>query len=661
MTESLADTYNKFQYFYKPENDTVVFNGSGYKEKSVNPKQKNISVGGEITETTVGKTYDGNYGIPSQNLYDNLFKHAMDVFPNKNVSVDIFYPLRDRANYVSLKINEEVEFVGVFTVEYAYTIFIYEINSTKYDLTLVLGNTNELPALRGSLDHTNFTVARNGEQSMMVYVKTEDKEKLASIFNPNYTQIFQEVTEMPLFDLLGDLQDYVVSIEAGGHCKAPHLTGTYVEFFFKVLVAFHRTGRELKRNGNSNIYFRWLVEHTYELEVLTDLIKGCHKSFYMHGFSTVLLQRIAAAVSVNLPINTLRRLTKTEQDWSLKLIYYSHNFTSIIENSWGGIASIMLGLYHTYTQTFSLSIQDRQTLFYVYEDLRFDEIGNLTLDDHNLRIIYTTATSMCSSIELATMIQFWAKPKGHSHQLHASFSPCFMSLRFDFAKDKLYSQSFQTSAISKKETLLGVDGFFNVIHGEHLQNSLHRLMVHDCITEDDKVRMILSLTNYTYVISVGQASKGTSTYVVKNTFINNKLFITVIDNNYNCSSIKTSTTTIKPKSIPVIYNITKPWRQCVLCQSAILSYDEHDGIQTAVYVTDISVQNRVFDENNLFFSSRNLHVHYLILMNNGTIVRVRGIHVRHLRQLMLSAMFFLGFCLIFWLVYRGLGSHLRIK
>ncbi|AZB49195.1 gH [Phascolarctid gammaherpesvirus 1] len=659
VTESLSDTYNKFKDFHKPGNEVVIRSGSGYKEQSVDPKQKNISVGGEISQTSIGNDYDGKYGIPSQNLFDSLFKNSMDVFPNKNVSADVFYPFRDRANYVSLKISDATEFVGVFTVDYAYIIFLQEVNSTKYDMTLLLGNTAHLPVLKGSLDHLNFTVAKNDEQSMLLYVKTEDKEKISHIFKPNYTNMFIEATETPLFDLLGDLQDYAVSIEATGHCKAPHLTGTYVEFFFKVLVAFHRTGRELRRRGNGNICFRWLIEHAYELEILTDLIKGCHRSFYMSGFSTLLLERIAAAVIVNLPINSLSSLNKMDQDWSLKLIYYGHNMTNVLENSWGGIASVMLGVYRTYTQNFDLTINDRQTLFYVYEDLRFDEIGNRTINDHNLRIIYAAATSMCSSLELATMVSFWAKPKGHSHKLHASFSPCFMSLRFDFSKDKLYSQSFQTSSITKKETLFGVDGFFNVIHGEHLNNSFHRLLVYDCITATDKVRMVVSLKTYTYIISVGPASKGTM-YEVKNTFINNKLIITSIDSNANCSSLKT-TNNQKYKRIPVVYNITKPWRQCVLCQSAVLSYDEHDGIQSVVYVTDISVQNRVFDENNLFFSSKSLHVHYLILMNNGTIVRVRGVYVREFRQLLISTAFFCGFCAFVWIIYRIVGSRFRVK
>lgn len=185
-----------------------------------------------------------------------------------------------------------------------------------------------------------------------------------------------------------------------------------------------------------------------------------------------------------------------------------------------------------------------------------------------------------------------------------------------------------------------------MLHALHL-DSLNLIPAINCskITAD-KIIATVPLPHVTYIIS-SEALSNAVVYEVSEIFLKSAMFISAIKpdcSGFNFSQID--------RHIPIVYNISTPRRGCPLCDSVIMSYDESDGLQSLMYVTNERVQANLFLDKSPFFDNNNLHIHYLWLRDNGTVVEIRGMYRRRAASALFLILSFIGFSGVIYFLYR---------
>lgn len=106
----------------------------------------------------------------------------------------------------------------------------------------------------------------------------------------------------------------------------------------------------------------------------------------------------------------------------------------------------------------------------------------------------------------------------------------------------------------------------------------------------------------------------------------------------------------EPRQIPKIQNFTRTQKSCIFCGFALLSYDEKEGLETTTYITSQEVQNSILSSN--YFDFDNLHVHYLLLTTNGTVMEIAGLYEERAHVVLAIILYFIAFALGIFLVHK---------
>lgn len=648
ITESLMFTLTKYTDIYKKNETFKNFTGHAHKHHmcEVTPSESKYNVSNSEIKKMPG--YLGEFGIATSLIQTDLFSGVNDVIKPEYATHNVFYTKRDFNAYFSVSFsNNKEEMSGYITKDFAYVTLV---NSSESEMprvmTIMLGYTKRLPILKGNLVYnTDFVMAENENFSMVILTSFLHHAAFQATINPNYQQMFKKLTEQSPLKVIGHLQNQMVKYETTNMCPIKKLTEDVYVFILELAFSHFMVAAGLQDVGNY-VNMKCFSHFIHELELLRSLTFTCFHPFYFKGFNSKYLGKVAGQMIVNTPVGSLGSFSHDQRDVVLTMLKLSDKIKEVTNKVLWGAAQIIDSIYTDYTNTFSLSTRDRRHLLDIFLLLQDKEQEHKIVNNNNLAFTYLLSGSMCTSSEISTITRLLATK--NEFDIYKTFSPCFMSLRYDFTKEKLGAESKLNSNLTHIQSEAGAVGFFNILKDRHVSN-FGILPVSSCISKHKtSILMVIPMVNITYVIST-EPIEGAINYDVSETFVERKLVVSAIDSNCHLSTTQTAPRKIP---IPIVYNITRSQTECPLCEAAFLSYDERDGLESMMYVTNRMVQHNMFLDISPFFDNQNLHTHYLMMFNNGTVIEIRGRYRERATRMIVVILFILAF---------GLGAFFAFK
>lgn len=647
LNDDLKTTFDLYSQLYKVDKEAK--NAEPYKELGFCEEYKGktlVNFKKGIFTSTINQRYDGNFGIYGNQLSEQLFFYLSDLFKPEQEKHKLFYSQRTNMVYSTLSfLHGNYELTGVVTKHFMFVVVTAtETSGKQHSLTAVFGKNSHLPSLKGYMVHEDITVVKNDKESLMLVTSFEDYAHFNNYLLPNWSDIFSTITNSSVTDLAISVQNTILSYSKLNYCDDIKLDAMFFSNYFYLISLHYKVGAELDVLGNKPVPFNCMLDKLYEISTCFDMFRSCYRNFHTRGFVSSGVTRASAAVIGSLPIFPQTDLSISKEAF-LKTLYFAENYAPIEEKSLHGITLTLLDVYNRYINDFNLSRDDTRTLFYVFNSLKNKQFSNSTSVNKYLMLAYCITTSMCSASEIARSIDFWGSSS--SYNVYTGFSPCFMSLRYDYTIEKLNIEGMQDINLSKNQLNSGIATLYTLLQNRFNKRAMDMLVIRPCITDPSKVKLIVPFEQCTFVISHGIAALG-KTYDVSETFLRSSMVITVVANE-RCIFDSAPKTTLK---IPVLYNMTRPKKKCHLCQSVVLSYDEYDGIESMVYVSSHKVQQQIFSDKSSFFDSQNMHTHYLLLMNNGTVFEIKGFYKDRAINMLIFIMFFIAACAAAFILYK---------
>ncbi|UTM04251.1 envelope glycoprotein H [Equid gammaherpesvirus 2] len=633
VTESLWFSLHKYRDIWK--NDDVFKNFTGRPTDYVcklgkNEQLYNLS---RVNPTNI-PNYMGYFGIQAPIIQKELFSGINNVLEPKHATHDVFYTTRDYNAYLYVSFgDQDAEMMGYVTKDFSYVTTVAKANGTSKFLTVMMGYTRNLPVLKGNLIYkTDFIMAQNENFSMVVITTFDDYNYFAGVVKPDFQRVFEELTQLSPTKVIEQLENKMVELEATKRCPVPFLTPDTFEYMLKFAFSHFMVAAGLRDSGgyvNANCF----VGFMHELNLLRFMTAACFQKFYFNGFTSFYLSTVAGAMITRTPIPALSALSHNLRDDMLAALQLADNIEEMTNRILWAAAEIVDGIYTAYTYTFSLQPPDRRHLLDVYLLLKDKERQHQVLNNNNLMLIYLMSMSMCNSVEISAVTSMLSD--GRHYNLAQTFSPCLMSLRYDFTHDKLVSESRLLTNMTYIQARDGALGFFNILRERHV-STFSLLPVSKCLKNYAKnILMVIPMFNVTYVVSTVTISNAMN-YDVRDTFIEKKMFVSAVMS--NCTEFPGGSGT---RQIPIVYNITRSRSECPLCGAAFLGYDERDGLESVMYVTNRKVERNIFSDASPFFDNQNLHTHYLMLFKNGTVIEIRGRYRERTAQFIIITLFIL--------------------
>ncbi|AMA67379.1 envelope glycoprotein H [Vespertilionid gammaherpesvirus 1] len=647
ITESLMMTFNKYSNIYKKE--TVPSKITTNYRYNVCENSKSLPV---YNVSTYGlqkiKNCFGEFGISSDVIQRDLFSNIANVLRPEHATHNIFYSLRDYNAYFSVSFEDDVnEMAGFITRDFAFVTLMKNNEGEKSNfMTIMMGYTDKLPVLKGNLVYkTDFILAQNDKFSMVVFSTFLDHALLTATLTADYVSLFKDMTEKSPLETIEKLQNQVVTYEATKKCPAK--SANPETFVFVMEFAFTHFMVAAGLQDVEYVNMKCFSKFIHELELLRSLMDTCFHNFYFKGFGSKSLSLVAGAIVNKIPASSIKTFTDQQYENLLITLQLADKIQPLSSQILWAAAEVITKIYTRYTETFRLTARDRRNLLDIHMLLRDKENEHKIVNNHNLIIIYLLANSMCNSMEIATVAKMFAT--GNKFNVYDTFSPCFMSLRYDFSKEKIISESKLNTNMSLLQTTKGAIGFFNLLHDRHILN-FDILPVSTCIKNHlSEILMIIPMINVTYVITSAPI-EGAINYDVAEAFVQKNLIISAIKS--DCHLTQDAGKSGGNIPIPIVYNITRSETECPLCEASFMSYDERDGLESMMFVTNRKVQHNLFLDTSPFFDNQNLHTHYLMLFNNGTVIEIRGKYRERATRLIIITLFILSWIFGGYFVYK---------
>nr|QRE02504.1 Envelope glycoprotein gH [Otarine gammaherpesvirus 4] len=618
-----------------------------------NPGDVHVSISHALASNAGGLGYDGRLAVPAYLVWLELFRYTERVVEAYTQDMKLLYSVRDRVTQLAVSARGGAyQLMGAATRNFAYVLIASNIESNNANFAaLFFGDRNRLPVLRGAVTRDELLVAQNAHHAiaLLVAARYYDVGSVA-VGRLNFTNLFTVAAQEDLVSLMQYLQNRILALEVSGSCANSDFSVEFFGLFFQAIIAHYRIGAELYKIGDrGDASFRWLIDHLFEASILRVLLHHCIPGMYTRGFYTAGIYRLAKNVAQRVPANAVGMMSRSDIEWILRLFHMADQTIDAVRSNANVLAAIAYGVYERYaTAGFQLHDKDRRLMMLMYFAMRFDAGSESVIDSPKIKFVETVVTSMCSASEIAYMISKLSTTRADELTMSTTFSPCFMSMRFDFTRNKLWQETMQTSNLTRAQTADGVSGLFNVIVAEHV-GVPRKLPEAHCLHNADDVQMVVSLQNVTYIVASGTLTVGI-VYNVAHTFLKSSLTVAAI-RAQDCLN-KRHNAIPQVHDVRIVYNLTVPARGCVYCGSAVLSYDEVAGVQSVAYVSSEAVQRVLFAKNSPFFDTQNMHTHYLLLLNNGTVVEMRGTYRQRAIGWLVLSLTFIAICLCIYCIYK---------
>lgn len=591
--------------------------------------------------------YLGNFGIPAGRVHAQLMYHGTTVTRHDFPVEGVFYSSRSRVFYSSANFLEGT--FQVTTIVTPFYMFVQlsrtETSGAGHTYAMFFGENNKFPIIKGAKDISQTLMVKGNTFSLGLVTTFLDHAHVAQYLDPDYVEVYRLITQTRPDELIGQTIDEIVRLEVTGQCPVPHLDTNLFMLMFKAAAAHFMVQRSLMRGLTD---FACMTHNLATLQQLRGMISSCFHSVYTKGFDSRLVAGLAATQVANLQAPKFPSFSTTEANVVFDMLRVSMGFkssdTGIVEaRVMEALCGYILNIYTPYTSNFTLTTEQRTGVEKIYAIMNQQERTRMDAADGNRLQIYAIATSMCTAPEVARLVMILGGAETN-YTFDSLFSPCYFSLRFDFSIEKILREAPQRADVSLTETMMGTRGFFNELMVSHL-SAVSVLPIAKCVSSNEKVLLAMPLENITYVVTPVLLQVG-KTYEVSQVFLKNSMFITAVNN--DCSA----STESGPLPITVIPRISGQSNYCSLCGSVVLNYDELDGVQSAMLVTNRRVQEHLLSPGSPLFATQNMHTHYLLLLSNGTVLEFESVYRDRASSVLIIILFFMSFALGVIVLYK---------
>ncbi|AJE29663.1 ORF22 [macacine gammaherpesvirus 12] len=627
LLETLHETMQKRKGILKLK--TINVNNTKYNFCESFPSLEIINITSDFNYSSL-PGFLGSFNVINHELTSGVLVSKRDLFTDTSNIMGLFYEIKLNAETFKITFDDSnVIISGIMTANW---ILVSITNSSSkvngQCVALMFGEPEKFPPLKGYVSYNDLVVIRDENYALALIAPVSYGTLGLNFLPQNLTKMFFEILNSPL-TVIDYLKGKLFAMEAKGACQNPSNEQNILSFVFEVTAVHFLFVKKLNENQPVNV--GCVVKHVAALRSLEKLFKLCFPNFELHSLNLWTLSRIAASQVANLPPNNVITLDTEKQEviFSMfKLASDDNDVNKIILNE---ISIISDQMYTMYSNTYQLSSISRHFVMDIYEVLTTLSLTNIDVYAFYSYILFT---SMCNNVEISYMINQISHPDDIA--IFQVFSPCFLSLRFDLDENKLRSDAPQTSKRTGSELALGASGFWRLLHAFHATRVSAFSVINCTRLAWKQVTALMPLENITYVISPVRPEHA-RVYEVSEVFLNSAMFISAVFP--NCSHFTPPNANLH---IPILYNFSAPRVGCPMCNSIVLSYDENQGLQTMMYVSNPIVQANLFSPYSPFFDNDNFHIHYLWLMNNGTVVEIRGLYRRHTLNAIALVFAFIG-------------------
>lgn len=601
--------------------------------------------------------YLGNNLVPGRIVTDELLHHTTDVtrpdFPMDN----LFLSSRMHCSYMAVSFIEgRYQLTGLILRGYAMaSLHRTTVDGDVFSVTAFFGDIEHLPPIRATISHHDVLVAKSDDFVLSMVTSAESHSHIAQYMNLGLSVVFADLQNHTLPHIIKSLQDEMTFIEAVGGCLVPRLDDHFFNFFVKTVFVHFLTVRALDGGALPGEWDRLVdvgctANLLAELDFLRSMMGACFENLYVKGFESGTLGRLAARYATNLPPHTISKLNPDEKERVFSLFQLGSRFFPATPVLISNLTDFVLDMYTSFTETFNLTLSQRRDLRRLYLVTWGSELesGRERAVDVNSLRVFSACTAMCSNLEVASMVQALGRVTGESIDVDKTFSPCFLSTRYDLTPDKMGSTAVAAIDASPLEMEMGSMGFFNTLASRQA-STLDRLPLAHCIHNLSDVLLVVPADNLTFALS-RRPIPGMVNYDINEVFLQNGAATAVAVIPSDCTHIPTHVTKRLP--IDLIPTLVPPRRGCPFCRSTLVSYDERDGLQSVATVTNERVQARLLSKKSFFFRQDDMHIHYLLLLNNGTVVEISSVYMTRAVDILVFSLFFISFCAGIFGLYR---------
>ncbi|ADW24363.1 glycoprotein H [Cricetid gammaherpesvirus 2] len=569
----------------------------------------------------------GKAGMSKEELISNLWHNASgSVKLHEKGTVfmgNVKYKLFGKFTW---KVLSNITFEGFVTEKMAVVTVNGKSKQKQCKMVVLFGYADAMPSLKGFLRPHKLEFSRTSTYSMHYIASHKSTSGCPSLVlsEPHIQHMFSVLTSNLPETVLEDVSDDIAYLNAVS-CNFKAIQGPRLLSTFVKTVTAHFLFLSGLQLSQKSIEVGCVIEIMAELQSIREHLTTCGMKSNADPFVPTSIKRVAAGQIDNLPSDPQTYAPYDQTHRTLSVIKFGMSQHIGSKEAVTYMEFLMENIYRRYSHTYMLGLEDRRVLRDVAEALTF-VVRPWNVASSKLLKLFAIATSMCSNFEIATMVA--RHDPLDTLSAIATFSPCYLSLRFDFSPNKVNLETMQTSDMDTRQVMGGVSGFLADIHSRHLK-VLQTLPFIQCLKPIiDEIDVILPLGNITYVIS-REPVEGTTVYDISETFLESRMEISVITGNCEIPSHIEE----EHKTVNIVYNVSNT--RCKFCNSIIVSYDESQGFLSAMYILDNTIQNSLFLPESPFFDAYNSHVHYLWLMSNGTVAEIRGTYRRRAESFMI--------------------------
>ncbi|QIA46057.1 envelope glycoprotein H [Human betaherpesvirus 5] len=522
---------------------------------------------------------------------------------------------------------DELRYVKITLTEDFFVVTVSIDDDTP--MLLIFGHLPRV-LFKAPYQRDNFILRQTEKHELLVLVKKTQLNRHSYLKDSDFLDAALDFNYLDLSALLrNSFHRYAVDVLKSGRCQM--LDRRTVEMAFAYALALFAAARQ--EEAGTEISIPRALDRQAALLQIQEFMITCLSQTPPR--TTLLLYPTAVDLAKR-ALWTPDQITDITSLVRLVYILSKQNQQHLIPQ-WAlrQIADFALQLHKTHLASF-LSAFARQELY-----LMGSLVHSMLVHTTERREIFIVETGLCSLAELSHFTQLLAHP--HHEYLSDLYTPCSSSGRRDHSLERL-TRLFPDATVPA--TVPAALSILSTMQPSTLETFPDLF----CLPLGESFSALTVSEHVSYVVTNQYLIKGIS-YPVSTTVVGQSLIITQTDSQSKCELTRNMHTT---HSITAALNISL--ENCAFCQSALLEYDDTQGVINIMYMHDSDDVLFALDPyNEVVVSSP--RTHYLMLLKNGTVLEVTDVVVDATdSRLLMMSVYALSAIIGIYLLYRMLKT-----
>ncbi|AEV80612.1 envelope glycoprotein H [Cercopithecine betaherpesvirus 5] len=531
-------------------------------------------------QTTI--SYGKSATINASGLHTPIFNNTCYLFKDH----ELLFTTAVACSYQAFYITEH-EYLQLTLTE---NFIVLTVVIREKPLVLIFGNLDRV-MFKAPYNNINFILKQTTQHKLIFLVKKEDLIYHTYIKRQDFLKDIFSINYQDLQEVISTWNKYAVNVLQSGQCHS--ITQKTVETAFAYGLMLYTASIAPPTQTSVS---RAIDQHTSIL-LAEEFLSSCMaktqprntliypKAIEMANTTLTASGQISSVLSINRLVYILARqnqhqlINKAAMEQVLQLIRLLHK---------------------THISSF-ISRFARQELY-----LAGSTIHSMLNHSTERRKIFVLETGLCTLAELS----HWSQLIGSAEHLYVSdlYSPCAGSGRRDHALEHFQKMFPKATKSRTVQTALSV---LDILRPQ----TVGTFPEVSCVSTDKSFAVLTVSSAITYTVSGDYLLRGTS-FPVMTTVVGHSIIITQVPTNTTCSPSSS-----KHETLPIVMLRNISLEQCDFCESAMVEYDDSQGIVNVMYIDDREDLLFALDESNNIFV-RSPRTHYLMLLKNGTVFEV---------------------------------------